>query len=106
MKLSDFASSQAKDSDSDNPAIAEMLKMLKAVKNFRPATRFGKKVYDDKSFSESLMDQYSRRGKLSDRQVGALKRMVRAYRTQIPDYEEKKESLGLEGKESDDAARS
>lgn len=106
LKLSDFASSQAKDSDSDNPAIAEMLKMLKAVKNFRPATRFGKKVYDDKSFSESLMDQYSRRGKLSDRQVGALKRMVRAYRTQIPDYEEKKESLGLEGKESDDAARS
>jgi hypothetical protein len=79
--------------------------MLKQVKTFRPATRFGKKVYDDKSFSESLMDQYSRRGKLSERQISALKRIVRAYRTQIPDYDAKKDALGLEGGEKDGAAK-
>ena len=105
LKLSDFAGSNLKSESSDDPAVAELLKMLKQVKTFRPATRFGKKVYDDKSFSESLMDQYSRRGKLSERQISALKRIVRAYRTQIPDYDAKKDALGLEGGEKDGAAK-
>jgi hypothetical protein len=71
--------------------------MLKQIKTFRQATRFGKKVYDDKSFAESLCEQYAQRGRLSERQVMALKRIVRAYRTQIPDYDSKKDTLGLEG---------
>ena len=79
-------------------AAGEMLEMLKSVKSFRPPTRYGKRVYDDKTFFESLADQYARRHTLSDRQVGALKRVVYLYRDQIPDYEAKKEALGLEAK--------
>ena len=39
---------------------------------------------------------------LSDRQVAALKRIVKAYREQIPDYDAKKDALGLESKGKED----
>ena len=98
-RLSDFADA-AVSSPADGIA-GELLQMLKSVKVFRAPTRFGKRVYDDKSFYKSLTEQYARRQVLSDRQVSALKRIVRAYREQIPDYEAKKDALGLEstGKE-------
>ena len=98
-RLSDFADA-AVSSPADGIA-GELLQMLKSVKVFRAPTRFGKRVYDDKSFYKSLTEQYARRQVLSDRQVSALKRIVRAYREPIPDYEAKKDALGLEstGKE-------
>ena len=95
-RLSDFADA-AVSSPADGVA-SELLEMLKAVKVFRPPTRFGKRVYDDRTFYKSLTEQYARRHVLSDRQVSALKRIIRAYREQIPDYEAKKEKLGLESK--------
>lgn len=97
IKLSDFAIEDKSSEAVDGEVVAELLKMLKQIKTFRQATRFGKKVYDDKSFAESLCEQYAQRGRLSERQVMALKRIVRAYRTQIPDYDSKKDALGLEG---------
>ena len=81
-------------------AAGEMLEMLKAVKKFRPPVRIGKRIYDDKSFFESLTSQYARRRTLSDRQVVALKRVVRLYRDQIPDYDAKKDALEIEKKEA------
>ena len=95
-KLAEFADPvEPKASDA---AAGEMLEMLKSVKEFRSPTRFGKRVYDDKSFFDSLTAQYARRHTLSDRQIVALKRVVKAYRDQIPDYEAKKDALGIEMK--------
>ena len=95
-KLAEFADPvEPKASDA---AAGEMLEMLKSVKEFRSPTRFGKRVYDDKSFFDSLTAQYARRHTLSDRQIVALKRVVKAYRDQIPNYEAKKDALGIEMK--------
>ncbi len=41
------------------------------------------------------MTQFQRRHSLSPRQTMALKRVVVAYRSQIPDYDAKAEELGL-----------
>ena len=51
--------------------------------------------FNDKSFFDSLSTQFKNNGSLSDRQVGALKKMVARYADQIPDYHDKKDSLGL-----------
>lgn len=79
----------------DDPAVRALLDLLKSVKKWRPPSKLGKKIYDDKTFVESLGDQYERRNSLSPRQVQALRRVVAAYRSQIPDYESKAEELGL-----------
>jgi len=83
--------------------IPKVLELLSNIKEWRPPTRVGKYVYDDKTFVESIQDQFKRRSKLSSRQVAALKRVARAYRKSIPDYETKAKELGLE---PGDAAKS
>ena len=80
---------------SADPTVPALLELLKSVKTWRPVARKGKKVYDDQQFLQSLSDQFSRRGTLSPRQLMALKRVVLAYRAQIPDFEKKAESLGI-----------
>jgi hypothetical protein len=78
-----------------DPAVPEILKLMETVTEWRPKSKKGKKVYDDKGFVKSLADQYARRHSLSARQVMALKRVAVAYRDKIPDYESKAEALGL-----------
>ena len=78
-----------------DPAVPELLKLMDSVTEWRPKTKKGKKVYDDRGFVKSLAEQYARRHSLSPRQVMALRRVAVAYRDKIPGYEAKAESLGL-----------
>ena len=76
-----------------------LLDLLKCVKEWRQPAKRGKKVYDDKTFVESLAEQFARRHSLSMRQTMALRRVVTTYRDQIPEYEARAEELGLQGKD-------
>ena len=107
-KLSEFVEGGFQDSVAD-PTVPKILELLDSVSEWRPAAQKGKKVYDDKSFFESLRAQFLRRKALSQRQVAALKRIALAYRDAIPDFDAKAEDLGLnagagkgtDGKEAD-----
>lgn len=81
--------------DVADPAIPDLLKLMTSVTKWRPASKKGRKMYDDKSFVDSLRDQFSRRHSLSPRQIIALRRVVVAYRAQISDYESRAAALGL-----------
>jgi DNA topoisomerase-1 len=93
-KLSEFVPEGFSVEPAD-PTIPGILKLMETVTEWRPKSKKGKKVYDDKGFVKSLADQYARRQSLSSRQVMALKRVAVAYRDKIPGYEEKAVELGL-----------
>ena len=78
----------------DSPEVVGIFAMMSNVKEWRPSAKRGKKVYDDKSFVESLSGQYKRRRSLSPRQLQALRRLVALYRDQIPDYRERAAEFG------------
>ena len=78
-----------------DPAVPKLIEMMKGVKTWREPLKRGRRNYDDKVFVESLAAQYLRRHSLSPRQTLALKRVVVAYRDQIPDFETKAEEYGL-----------
>jgi hypothetical protein len=61
---------------------------MKAVSEWNPPTKRGKRTYDDKAFIESLSGYYGRKKFLSERQRGALKRICGRYAEQIPNFEE------------------
>lgn len=79
-----------------DPAIMEPLDIMRAIKNWRSPVSKGRKIYDDKAFIDSLAEQYARRRTLSSRQMMALKRVVVAYKDQIPDYAKAAVRLGLD----------
>ncbi|MBR1920863.1 MAG: type I DNA topoisomerase [Kiritimatiellae bacterium] len=85
-----FANSRA-----DDGVIAGLLELMETVTEWRPASKKGRKVYDDKEFVKSLSDQYARRRSLSSRQIMALKRVAVAYRDRIPGFDAASERLGL-----------
>ena len=93
-KLSEFVPGGFESIPSD-PAVPELLKLMSSVTEWRPTSKKGKKVYDDKAFVKSLADQYARRHSLSPRQVMALKRVTVAYKDKIPGFAEKSAALGL-----------
>ena len=55
----------------------------------------GRRTFDDREFAESLIRQFEQRGSLSERQQGALKKLLARYSGQIPDYASQAEALGL-----------
>ena len=58
---------------------AALLEQLKHVTQWKEATGKGGKIFDDKSFFESLSRQYVQRKSLTPRQKSALKRMAKKY---------------------------
>ena len=70
------------------------LALLEKVE-FDPPRKFGKKVYDDREFCASLRNQAEGGKRLSPAQIAYLDKIVRKYAAQIPDFEARKESLGL-----------
>ena len=100
-KLSEFVEGGF-DTGGTDPSIPGILQLLKGVTEWRQATKKGRKTYDDKSFVQSLADQFARRHSLSPRQTMALKRVAVVYRDQIPDYDAKAEALGLRNVPSSD----
>jgi len=100
-KLSEYVPGGFTTMPSD-PAVPELLAIMKNVKTWREPLKRGRRNYDDKVFVESLSAQFLRRHSLSPRQTMALKRVVVAYRDQIPDFEEKADALGLRNIPSSD----
>ena len=60
-----------------------LLDALQVVREWRPPTTRGRKVFDDQAFYRSLSEHYARKRFLSERQKAALKRLVARYRGQI-----------------------
>ena len=75
-------------------ASAEKLALLANV-TFAPPRKFGKRTYDDKEFCASLREQADSGRALSAAQIGYLDKMLLKYAAQIPDFETKREALGL-----------
>ena len=73
-----------------------MFGLLGQVKEWKPAKKVGKRVYDDKAFVESVREQAAE-GKrpLSARQLEFLVKMAVQYADQIPDCEKKLKEAGL-----------
>ena len=78
-----------------DPDVEHLLALLTHIKEWRPKSRKGHKVYDDEEFVESLRAQYSRRHVLSVRQASALRRMLSVYHAQIPNFAEEAEKYDL-----------
>lgn len=100
-KLSEFVPGGFTTMPSD-PAVPEILEMMKSVTEWRVPLKKGRKIYDDKGFVESLATQFARRHSLSPRQTLALKRVAVAYRAQIPDFDARADELGLSNLPSSD----
>ncbi len=79
-----------------NPVAQGLLDLVATVTEWRPKIKKGSRVYDDKSFVESLAEQFERRHTLSTRQLMALKRVVVAYKDKIPGFAEKAPELGID----------
>ena len=75
--------------------IAPLLEIMENISTWAEPVKRGKMEFNDKSFFDSLSTQFKNNGSLSDRQIGALKKMVARYADQIPNYHEKKDLLGL-----------
>jgi hypothetical protein len=73
-----------------------MLDALANVEEWKPATTRGKRKFDDFGFYTSLKEHFDRKGFLSERQAGALKRMLLRYKAQIPKFETVAEEIGLD----------
>lgn len=71
----------------ENEADAQaLLGALASVTTWNEPVKRGKQTYDDKAFIESLTTQLQTRHYLSERQFEALKKVVRSYQEQIPNY--------------------
>jgi hypothetical protein len=62
-----------------DPEVKAAVDRLSLVKQWDAPTEKGKRTFDDKVFFESLSRQFAQRGRLSPKQVGALKRMDKRY---------------------------
>jgi len=70
--------------------------LLDNVKDWKPAKKIGRRVYDDKAFVESVKEQAAAGQRpLSARQLQFLVRMAVMYAAQIPDCEAKLRESGL-----------
>ena len=72
-----------------------LLESLAQVKEWKPPVQRGKRVWDDHKFFESLESQFKQKRSLSDKQVASLKKMVKRYADQVPDYESLSEKFEL-----------
>lgn len=78
-----------------DPRVKNLISLLKDVTEWRPKTRRGRKVYDDKGFFESLAVQYSQRGTLTSLQTDALRKLAKAYQAKIPNFESRALEAGI-----------
>ena len=68
---------------------------MENISTWAEPVKRGKMEFNDKSFFDSLSTQFKNNGSLSDRQIGALKKMVARYADQIPNYHEKKDCIRI-----------
>ncbi|MFW5893597.1 MAG: type I DNA topoisomerase, partial [Verrucomicrobiota bacterium] len=73
---------------------------------FAKPVKRGNRQYDDAKFIDSLKEQIENGKPLTAAQTNALRKMAVKYREQIPDYEQLKQSCGLQEIEGDGAPSS
>ena len=78
-----------------DPSIEPILEMMRNISDWAEPVKKGKREFNDQSFYDSLTSQFKSNKSLSERQVLALKKMAARYATQILDYDDNKDKLGL-----------
>ncbi len=87
---------EAQDPPPDRAKFEVVFSLLEQVKNWKPAKKVGKRIYDDKAFVESVKDQMEAGERpLSARQLEFLVRMVSMYADQIPNAEQTLKESGI-----------
>ena len=84
-----------KKSDQNDTVSGPLLEALKAVTEWKPAVKRGRREWDDRKFYESLSRQFMERRQLSEKQVASLKKLVKRYAGQVADYESLAQTYGL-----------
>ncbi|MCQ2397124.1 MAG: type I DNA topoisomerase [Lentisphaeria bacterium] len=70
----------------ENAALCEkLLALVKQITTWNPPTMRGRRVFDDKKFAMSLVEQFENRGALSERQTDALVKTLARYSAQLPE---------------------
>lgn len=84
-------------SDREGPPRQETIAKLAMLENvtFDPPRKFGKKVYDDRDFVDSLRGQVGGGKRLSPAQIAYLDKIMRKYAGQMPDFAARAAELGL-----------
>jgi len=59
--------------------IKPLLELLAKVENWEEPVKRGRRTFDDRVFFESLQKQFEEKKQLSDRQLGALQKLVKKY---------------------------
>lgn len=86
-----------KDPPADLASVEKMLTLLKDIKEWLPAEKRGRRVYDDKKLADSISEQFNSKEKpISKRQLTALAAMAWRYRAQLNDVEATLNALGLD----------
>ena len=78
-----------------NEHAGPLVELLDSISEWQPPVKRGGRTYDDRTFAMSVKEQHERRGALSERQIGALRRLLARYAKQIDGYESKTKELGL-----------
>jgi DNA topoisomerase-1 len=93
-----FAFDQREDSEQNDTESGPLLELLAQVKEWNEPVKRGNRLWDDKSFHDSLKRQYTEKKALSPRQRASMKKMVQRYHAQIENYDQYAERFGLKKK--------
>lgn len=86
-----------KDPPADINSVEKLLTLLKDIKEWLPAEKRGRRVYDDKKLADSISEQFDAKEKpISKRQLSALAAMAWRYRAQLNDVEALLKELELD----------
>ncbi len=76
--------------------IASLVELVSEITDWKVVEKKGKsRSFDQQKFVDSLCGQFKQKGRLSEKQVNSLKKVIRSKKDQIQNYEEKAEKLGL-----------
>ena len=81
--------------DNESPVLMEMLGQ---VETWNEPVKRGKMTFDDEAFFNSLNEQFKAKNSLTPKQRYALKRMIFRYKSQIKNFDDYVDQLGLNKK--------
>lgn len=82
-------------SDEEKEKINAILALVAEIKEWKTASKTGKRSFDDKTFVTSVSTQFTQKGSLSPKQVSALLKVLGKYSNQIPNFEERTQGMEL-----------
>ena len=79
LNISAPSEAEGQASAENNEAVAKYLEIMSKVSNWEEPVKKGRRIYNDKTFYESIADQHKNGRKLSDKQIAALKKLADKY---------------------------